>query len=225
MRSLGEAAATAGLAARRAHFLPGAVIWEAGETPGHVLFVEKGLVALRWSDSEGALAEAAAIGSDGAVGLMEALAHGPFAFEARAELDTVGLLVPAERLRRLAENDPAAAGVFWAYALELQARAHRGVGCAVRHATQARLADYILARSLASDEAWLTLTQEDVATALGLYRTTVTALLARLVGDGIISTGRGRLRVLETGRLAQAACGCRQGPAPKLDRRQTASPP
>ena len=81
-------------------------------------------------------------------------------------------------------------------------------GCAARHGLRARLADYLLALQAAAPGALLSVTQEELAAALGVYRTTVTALLGQFADEGLVATGRGRLSVRDPSRLGQAACGC-----------------
>lgn len=197
------------LGGRRTVLVPGQSLWPQEAAPGQALFVERGLVTLHWHDRHGDGAQVDAAGAGAAVGLLEVLARRPRAFEARAALSTTGLLVPAEALRRRIETDSSAADLIWGLALDRLTRSRRAAGCALRHGARQRLADHLLLLHQAADGDRLSVTQESLGATLGVYRTTVTALLAELVAEGLIEAGRGRVAVRAPARLAQAACGCR----------------
>lgn len=206
---------------RGVSYRAGDTILTADAPVAHVLFVESGLVTFHWTDLDGATAEVESCGPEGAVALLEALSRRPVAFDIRAELATSGLLVPADALRQLAETDSSVTAAFWAHALDQRDRLRRNVGCASRHGARARLADYLLALDGICPGARLPLIQEGLAAALGVYRTTVTALVAGLVEDGAVATGRGWLKVLDSSVLSQAACGCRSRGHPAVAARRS----
>ena len=52
------------------------------------------------------------------------------------------------------------------------------------------------------------LTQQYLATMLGVQRTTVTEALRQLAAAGLISRGRGRIRLLDRERLEAQVCEC-----------------
>lgn len=203
------AEATLRQAGRTVAYRPGERIFSEGAPATQVLFVEQGAATLHWADLEGATAEVDLVAQDGAIGLLETLARGRIAFDVRAELPVEGLLVPADAVRQLAETSPAAAVAFWTHALHRQTQVRRSVGCASRHGARARLADYLLAIDSLSPGRRLPLTQEGLGSALGVYRTTVTALVAGLVEARVVASGRGWLRIIDRPGLSQIACGCR----------------
>lgn len=206
----------ASLAGRRIVLAAGERLWPEGALPDQVLFVESGLVTLHWNDRQGDGAEVDAAGAGEAIGLPEALARRPRAFEARAALPTTGLLASADALRQRVEQDPAAATVAWSLALDRLTQSRRAAGCAVRHGARQRLADHLLLLHRAAEGGRLSVTQEGLGAVLGVYRTTVTALLAEFVEEGLVEAGRGRLAVRDPMRLARAACGCRRGVGRKV---------
>lgn len=204
--SLGFAASLGG---RRTVLEPGQRLWPEEALPGQVLLIERGLLTLHWNDRDGDGAQVDAAGAGAAIGLLEALARRPCAFEVRAALATTGLLAPVEALWRRIDKDPVAAALVWDLALDRLTQSRRAVGCALRHGARRRLADHLLLLHRAADGDRLSVTQEGLGAALGVYRTTVTALLAELVAEGLIEAGRGRVAVRDAEKLAQAACGCR----------------
>jgi DNA-binding GntR family transcriptional regulator len=52
------------------------------------------------------------------------------------------------------------------------------------------------------------LTQQYLATMVGVQRTTVTALLAELAREGILAKSRGRIDILDRARLEAGVCEC-----------------
>lgn len=197
-------------AGRHVSYSAGEPLWAEGDEAQHILFLDRGLITLQWVDIDGGTAEVDMVGPEGAVGLIEALARTPFAFDIKTELASEGLLVPADVVRELIETDREVADASWSYAIEGQTRARRGVGCASRHSAGMRLADYLLSIDLSSGGGRLRITQEMLAGALGVYRTTVTALLARFADDALITAGRGWLMIVNRNGLERVACGCRR---------------
>lgn len=68
-----------------------------------------------------------------------------------------------------------------------------------------RIAAYLLARSTAAHSAELKLTQDELARDINSAREAVTRVLHRLANDGLIEVKRGRILILDAGRLSQLA--------------------
>ena len=80
--------------------------------------------------------------------------------------------------------------------------------CNQFHPMQARLARYLL---MTADHANLTeirLTQEFLASMLGVERSAVTHASSALEKDGLIKCGRGKMTILDRNRLGAASCDC-----------------
>jgi CRP-like cAMP-binding protein len=90
----------------------------------------------------------------------------------------------------------------------LAMKAQHAAACNTLHPVEARLCHLLLEMSdrLESDE--LPITQASLADSLGVQRTTVTLVVGKLQGSGAISCGRGRIRVIDPGVLAQNTCAC-----------------
>jgi CRP-like cAMP-binding protein len=78
------------------------------------------------------------------------------------------------------------------------------------HSSEHRLSRWLLeaADRLETDPAPIPVTQEDLARRLGLRRTTVTLLAAKLQEVGAIRWGRSRVEILDRTRLEPIACTC-----------------
>jgi len=81
------------------------------------------------------------------------------------------------------------------------------VACNARHTVEQRLAKWLLitADRLGTD---IKITQDMVATMLGVRRASVVTSLSRLVDEGIVRHGYARIQILDEDRLRGYACVC-----------------
>ena len=98
-------------------------------------------------------------------------------------------------------------------AMLASARAHSGraqrlAACHLFHGVGERLARHLLQLWEESGVDILPLTQEQLASDLGVQRSTIVAAAGELRRKGIISFARGRIRLLDSSRLADEACEC-----------------
>jgi CRP-like cAMP-binding protein len=88
------------------------------------------------------------------------------------------------------------------------AQAHQSVACNALHGVEQRLCRWLLASNDRTDRAVVELTQQYLATMVGVQRTTITQSLRDLTAAGLISQGRGQIRILNRKGLEQRACEC-----------------
>jgi Mn-dependent DtxR family transcriptional regulator len=82
------------------------------------------------------------------------------------------------------------------------------VACNALHGLDERLCRWLLMSHdrIARDEVHLT--QQYLATMLGVQRTTVTEALGQLAEAGLVHQGRGFIRILDRGRMQTVVCEC-----------------
>lgn len=182
---------------------------EAGEAPSSLVFVERGRLALIWLDASGRSVEVGAIEPGGVLGLAEAISGGRYAFDVQADRPVEGWSVPVSVALKAIEADPSAMAAVWRHAMAELNAARRGVGCVLRHGTEARLADWLLRLQGQAPGARVIATHEGLSQTLGLNRTTVTELISRFAAAGWVRAGRGWLEVADGRALGRVACGCR----------------
>lgn len=175
-----------------------------------VYFPDSGLISELWSSPDGRVAETAVVGSDGAVGFVEAMADAPIRCQHRALIGGGGWLVRASAVQELISQDRRAAETAWSHMERLRREARQGSACRALHPVQTRLADTLLnyAERIGADR--LTITHEVLGWSLGVCRTTVTMLMRELIARELVDPGRGRLTLLDTEGLEAMACGCRR---------------
>lgn len=151
--------------------------------------------------------EVASIGHEGAVGGIVSCGHAP-AF-ARSEVLVPGpaLRMPMEALEDAKMRSGLIRNLFCRYSDYLLAQVMQSVACNSFHTIEQRAARWLLT---AQDRAGATieLTQEAFAALLGVQRTTVNAVIRTLQDEGLISTRRGLIRVIDRAGLKRRSCEC-----------------
>jgi CRP-like cAMP-binding protein len=198
-----------------------------GDSDGRsVYFPESGLISVLWTGSDGRIAETAVVGSDGAVGFVEAMAQQPLRSSLRAVIAGSGWMVSAAAVRTVVSQERAVAAQAWRYVGRMSREAHHATACRALHAVPARLADSLLnyAERTGAFER-VSLTHEALAWSLGVCRTTVTTMMRRLIADGLVRPGRGRIAIVDFEGLDAVACGCRRGALERGERRAAPAQP
>jgi hypothetical protein len=153
--------------------------------------------------------EVAMIGRSGAVGGIVSCGKAP-AF-ARADVLAGGpaLCVPMKALEDAKRRSPFIANLFCRFSDYLLSQVMQSVGCNAFHSIPERAARWLL---LAQDRTGdrIELTQQALAGLLGVQRTTVNAVVQSLEQEGLISTGRGVVRVIDRDGLMRRSCECYQ---------------
>jgi DNA-binding transcriptional regulator YhcF (GntR family) len=165
------------------------------------------MISLVVDVSGGRSIETASIGHEGAVGGIVSCGHAP-AF-ARAEV-----LVPGPALRvgmQALEDAKMRSGhirnLFCRFSDYLLAQVMQSAACNSFHTIEQRAARWLLT---AQDRAGsrIELTQEALAGLLGVQRTTVNAVVRVLQDEGLITTRRGAIQVIDRVGLIRRSCEC-----------------
>ena len=151
--------------------------------------------------------EVASIGHEGAVGGIVSCGRAP-AF-ARAQVLVAGqaLRVPMAALEDAKMRSGHIRNLFCRFADYLLAQVMQSVACNAYHPIEQRAARWLLT---AQDRAGsrIELTQEAFAGLLGVQRTTVNAVIRVLQDEGLITTRRGAIQVIDRAGIKQRSCEC-----------------
>ena len=159
--------------------------------------------------SGGRSVEVASVGREGAVGGIVSCGHAP-AFS-RAEVLVAGpaFRVPMDALEDAKSRSPFIANLFCRFSDYLLSQVMQSAACNAFHSIPERAARWLLhAQDRAGDR--IELTQEAFAGLLGVQRTTVNAVIKDFCAEGLIATGRGKLRVIDRVGLKRRSCECYQ---------------
>src|SRR5689334_24423365 len=151
--------------------------------------------------------EVASVGREGAVGGIVSCGHAPAFSRAQVLVPGPAFRVPMEILEDAKNRSPFIANLFCRFSDYLLAQVMQSVVCNSFHSIPERAARWLLhAQDRAGDR--IELTQEAFAGLLGVQRTTVNAVIRELLDEGLITTGRGVIRVSDRAGLKRRSCEC-----------------
>jgi CRP-like cAMP-binding protein len=217
----------------------GKVLYESGDELHYAYFPTTCIVSKLYVIENGASAEIAVVGNDGMVGI--ALFMGGGSMPNRAVVRSAGYayrLRAAVLLQELDRSGGRRSGglhcMLLRYSQALVIQMAQMAVCNRHHSVNQQLCRWLLLSldRLPSNE--LSITQELIASMLGVRREGVTEAAGKLQKDGLIVYSRGHIRVLDRPGLEQRVCECYQvvhseshrllSPPPAASRRTTGSP-
>jgi CRP-like cAMP-binding protein len=187
----------------------GDVLFEAGEDVEFVHFPADGMIAaLVLNLSDGATAEAAMIGREGAVGGVISDGAKPAFTRGVVQLGGSALRLSTERLDKAKQKSATLRDHMARYADCLLAQVLQSVGCNAAHDVDARLSRWLLSIRDRTGRNELRITQEFISQMLGVRRSYVTRIIGLLEHDRIISKRRGVIEILDGAKLELRSCEC-----------------
>lgn len=196
----------------------GMVLSESGSTPAHAYFPTTAIVSLLNMTEDGASSEIAVVGNEGVVGIS--LFMGGDATPSQAVVQSAG---HGYRLRaQVVKNEVSRASpvltMLLRYTQTMIAQVGQTAACNRYHSIDQQLCRRLLLGldRLPSDE--LAMTQELLASLLGVRREGVTAAALKLQQAGVIRYSRGHIAVLDRRRLEQRTCECYKVAKKEYDR-------
>jgi CRP-like cAMP-binding protein len=186
----------------------GAVVLSRGEQVRSSLFpLAQAMITMAVDLNGGRSIEVASIGSRGAVGGIVSCGHAPAFSRAEVLVSGSAYKVPMEALEDAKRRSNFISNLFCRYSDYLLSTVMQSVACNAFHSITERAARWLLhVQGRAGDR--IELTQEALAGLLGVQRTTVNAVIQELSSEGLISTSRGIVRILDRAGLKRRACEC-----------------
>jgi CRP/FNR family cyclic AMP-dependent transcriptional regulator len=176
----------------------GAFLFFQGELADAVFMVWRGVIAIRLENPDGRELVINEMGVGDCFGELAILTEEPRSASAEAIVDSEVLLIPEIAFKEALANEPIlSTRLLEITARRLQDSSKREEALAFYDAQQ-RLASFLLnLDQLLRDVGYLTLSQDELATRVGLTRQTVAAILGRWRRNGWILTGRGNIVLLD----------------------------
>jgi CRP-like cAMP-binding protein len=187
----------------------GDALFEAADDVDTVHFPLPGTIAsLVLNLRDGAVAETAMIGQEGAIGGIVSGGHKPAFARGVVHIGGAALTLPTNVLERAKQRSPTLRDHLERYADCLLAQVLQSVACNALHDSDARLARWILMirDRVSGDE--LRVTQNLIAQMLGVHRSYTTRVLGELERQGVIRRARGVIVICNRGKLEHQACEC-----------------
>lgn len=190
------------------HVLVGDVLCESGTQMSHAFFPTTSIVSLQYVMENGASAEIAGVGNEGVVGVP--LFMGGESTLSRSIVQTGGLGFRLRQQVLIDEFNRAGAlmRLLLRYTQALMTQMSLTAACNRRHTLEQQLCRWLLLTLDRSPGNELIMTQELIASMLGVRREGVTEAAGKLQRAGIINYRRGHITVLARDGLNSRACEC-----------------
>src|SRR6516225_8587437 len=185
-------------------FPEGSVLWDAGAPTERVYFPLCGIISMVLPVKDGSGIEVASVGREAVAGLGSGFG------QARSVTQGSGTFsyISASQLAAAARQNEEISRVAAICSDWLLAQAQQLAACNAVHPADARFCRWLLQAAERVEGEVIPSTQETIAQALGIRRTTVTLIAQGLQMEGMISYRRGKIRIRNREGLRTAACDC-----------------
>jgi CRP-like cAMP-binding protein len=199
----------------------GMVLYESGDKLRHIYFPIDSIVSLLYVLRNGASAEIAVVGREGAIGV--ALFMGGETTPNRAIVQSAGFAyrLTRQRLKDEFSRHGNLLHVLLRYTQSLITQMAQTAVCNRHHSLDQQLCRWLLLSLDRLSSNQLNMTQELIANMLGVRREGVTAAAGKLQACGAIKYSRGRITVLDRPKLETLSCECYAVVKTETDRLQS----
>jgi CRP-like cAMP-binding protein len=196
----------------------GDMVYGPGEQLQFAYFPATAIVSLHYVMESGASAESAGVGNEGVVGIS--LFMGGDTTPSSAVVQTAGRAYRLEvaALKREFERGGALQRVLLRYTQALMTQMSQTSACNRHHSVEQQLCRWLLLTLDRQPSGELLMTQELVASMLGVRREGVTEAAGRLQQAGFIRYRRGHIAVLDRVGLERSVCECYAVVKKEMDR-------
>jgi CRP-like cAMP-binding protein len=190
------------------HLPHGQVVIQHSQPIRDVYFPNDALISLVTQLADGSSVEAAMAGREGMAGLPVVLGADSTPIQAVVQIPGTAIKVKARVIRDAFNRGGVLQSRLLSYAHALFIEAAQSAACNAHHHLDARLARWLLTSSDAIESEDLPLTQEFIATMMGVRRAGVTCAALTLREAGLIDYNRGHIKILDRNGLEAVACEC-----------------
>jgi CRP-like cAMP-binding protein len=186
----------------------GKALYESGDRLRYIYFPTDSIVSLLYVLEDGASAEIAVVGNDGAIGVP--LVMGGETTTTRAIVQSGGSAyqLTGTRLKGEFDRHGELLHILLRYTQALITQMAQTAVCNRHHSVDQQLCRWLLLSLDRLSSFQLNMTQELIANMLGVRREGVTEAAGRLQKLGVIVYSRGQIEVLDRGALERLCCEC-----------------
>ena len=186
----------------------GQVLSESGCTPAYVYFHTTAIVSLLYMTQEGSSAEIAVVGNEGLVGISVFMGGNATPHQAVVQSAGHGYRLRAQMVKDEFSRGGPVLVMLLRYTQAMIAHVAQTALCNRFHSIDQQLCRRLLLGLDRLPSYELAMTQELLASLLGVRREGVTAAALKLQQAGVIRYRRGHIDVLDRPRLEQLTCEC-----------------
>jgi CRP-like cAMP-binding protein len=186
----------------------GEVLYEPGEELKHAYFPTTAIVSLHYVTESGASAETAGVGNEGVVGISLFMGGDSTPSSAVVQTAGHGYRLEAGRLKEEFKRGGLMQHLLLRYTQALITQVTQTAVCNRHHSVEQQLCRWLLLTLDRVATRELVMTQELVASMLGVRREAITEAAGKLKHAGLISYRRGHISVLDRSGLETRVCEC-----------------
>ena len=186
----------------------GQVLHEPGRPRRHAYFPTSAVVSLLCTVASGASSEIAVVGNEGVVGISLLLGAGSSTHGSEVLIAGQAFRIEAQAIRDEFDRSEAVRRVLLRYIQALATQIAQTVICNRHHSVEQQLCGLLLHSLDRLQDSEVVVTQELIASRLGVRRESVTAAASRLQAAGLIHQARGHVAVLDRAGLERRCCEC-----------------
>jgi CRP-like cAMP-binding protein len=186
----------------------GDVLYESGGQLQHVYFPTTAILSLHYIMENGASAEIAGVGNEGVLGVSLFLGGNTTPSQATVHTAGHGYRLKARLMMEEFDRSGPMMRLMLRYTQALMTQMSQTAVCNRHHSVEQQLCRWLLLTldRLPTNE--LTITQELIASMLGVRREGITETAGNLQREGLISYRRGHITVIDRAGLESYACEC-----------------
>ena len=197
-----------GLASTIEELKPGQVLLQAGAPEVNVYFPITAVLSLMSTMAAGESCEVALVGREGMVGIAGVLTASDSPSSCVVQIGGTCLRVSAESVRAARNSNALVREVLDRYTTARLIEVAQVAACNRLHSIGSRLARWLLMLHDRVDGNHLRLSQQSIASALGVHRPTIALELQRLHSSGAILYRSRIVKIVDRARLENLACEC-----------------
>jgi CRP-like cAMP-binding protein len=186
----------------------GDVLYEPGEQLQHAYFPTTSIVSLHYVIESGASAEIAGVGNEGVVGISLFMGGDTTPSSAVVQTAGHGYRLPRQFLKTQFNLAGPLQRLLLRYTQALITQMAQTAVCNRHHSIEQQLCRWLLVTLDRVPSGQLVMTQELVASMLGVRREGITEAAGRLQQAGVIRYRRGHIAVLDRTGLEERSCEC-----------------
>jgi len=186
----------------------GEMIYEPGRQMQHAYFPTTSIVSLHYVTESGSSAETAGVGNEGIVGVP--IFMGGESTSSSAVVQTAGYAyrLESQELKKEFTRGGFLQQLLLRYTQALMTQMGQSAACYRHHSVEQRLCRWLLLTLDRCESNELVMTQELVASMLGVRREGITEAVGNLQRAGLINSRRGHISVVRREGLETTACEC-----------------
>jgi CRP-like cAMP-binding protein len=186
----------------------GEILYEPGSQMQHAYFPTTAIVSLHYVMESGASAETAGVGNEGVVGISLFMGGDTTPSSAVVQTAGYGYRLEGRLLKQEFNRGGLMQSLLLRYTQALLTQMIQTAACNRHHSVEQQLCRWLLLTLDRLPSGELVMTQELIASMLGVRREGITQAAGNLQRDGLIRYRRGHIAVLARSGLEERACEC-----------------